>query len=179
MNEAPREPSRDEPAPDPPALSDPPAASAAAPGEVERGGPAPPAWEPPLTLADRLSPWLRRALLLGVVLLALAAGSALLVWAIPTALASRHPGFQAARQQATSDRSLRMLLGRSLSADRWPGAYELRPEGRSTFGFGVEGELGKVWVVVEVEGERVCAVRRHPNSSWQQRWMLRRPPEPR
>ena len=135
-----------------------------------------PPWEPPLTLADRLSPYLRRALALVVVALALIAGTAALVWAIPTAWASRHPGFQEARRQAVEDRSLRLLLGRSLSADRWPGSYEIRAEGRSTFGFGVTGDLGKVWVVVEVEDERICSVRRHPNGSWQQRWMLRRAP---
>ena len=166
MSEAPREASPDPEAP-------PEANGEAAPA------PSLPAWEPPQTLADRLSPYLRRALAFVVLVVALITGSATLLWAIPTAWASRHPGFQEARRQAVGDRSLRLLLGRSLSADRWPGSYEIRAEGRSTFGFGVSGDLGKVWVVVEVEGERICSVRRHPNGSWQQRWMLRRAPKAR
>lgn len=161
MSEAPSEPRPDEPpAAEPPVVP----------------APAAPAWVPPPTLADRASPWLRRALALVVASVALVLVSATLLWAIPGALASRHPGFQEARRQATSDRSLRLLLGRTLRADRWPGAYEIRAEGRSTFGFGVEGDLGTVWCVVEVEGDRVRSVRRHPNRSWQQRWMLRRAP---
>ena len=40
-----------------------------------------------------------------------------------------------------------------------------RAEGRSTFGFGVSGDLGKVWVVVEVEGEIPFDAATTPTSS--------------
>lgn len=160
-------------------MSEPPEAPPESPPAPEEA-PAPegsaPAWEPPPTLGDRLSPHLRRAVkVTGASVLALTLG-AQLVWAIPTYLVSRRPGFQALRQSVEADRGFQQALWGPVQADAWPETYLLPedPEGLERYTIVAHGPGAAIRVEGHVKEGKVVHMRSRGVADWRSAWRARK-----
>lgn len=140
--------------------------------------PAPPAsqpWEPPPTLGDRLSAPIRRTLkIAGTSALALGLAAQAL-WAIPTYLASRRPGFEALRQAVEADRGYEQALWGPVQADAWPETYAFPedPKGLERYTLIARGPGGVIRVEGHIQEGKVVHMRSRGIADWRSAWRAR------
>lgn len=133
-----------------------------------------PSWDPPPTLAARLSPHLRRFFKLSGALAVSLLLLAQVLWAIPTWLVSRRPGFQALRQSVEGDRGYQQALWGKVEAASWPDSYAFPDKGPERYTLLVSGPAGEIRVEAHVLEGKVVHRQSLGVADWRSAWNTRK-----